>query len=52
MGSVALEIRPEPAEQVREALERALERELAEDTAPSAWWLAGVRESVGGDEED
>ena len=46
-----LEISPPPADDVREVLERALERELTAEPAPSAWWLAGIRESVALDDE-
>ena len=48
-----LEITPAPAEEVRAALVQALERELADAGPPaSAWWSAGVRESVGADDPD
>jgi hypothetical protein len=48
---VPLEIDPSPPDDVREALEQALERELAHETQPgSPWWAAGVRESVGDDD--
>jgi len=42
-----LEIRPEPTPEEREAILRAL-AELAGRPRPSRWWLAGLRESVGG----
>jgi hypothetical protein len=43
-----LEITPEPPEPVRRAIEIALgERDGA---GPSAWWAAGVAESVGADD--
>ena len=42
-----LDWRPEPNPNEREALDRALERLLADrDDARSAWWAEGVRESV------
>ena len=43
-----LEITPEPPQREREAVERALARLLAGERpeARSAWWHAGVRESV------
>ena len=48
-----LEIRPEPSPEERAALLAALQRLLAEEEpGPPAWWLAGVRESVEGDEEE
>lgn len=47
-----LEIRPEPSPEEREALERAFARLLAEpEDGRSAWWAAGVRESVSPEEE-
>ena len=48
---MTVEIRPEPPEDVREALARAVERALADSAAPSEWWLSGLRESVGLDED-
>ena len=45
-----VEIRPEPTPEEREAILRAL-AELDGDSQPSEWWVAGVRESVG-DEDD
>ncbi|MBA2537444.1 MAG: hypothetical protein H0V20_08450 [Actinobacteria bacterium] len=47
------EIRPEPPPDEREALEQALKRLLSpsEGVATSAWWRAGVRESVLDDDE-
>lgn len=48
---MVVQIRPEPPDDVREALERVVERALAEDAAPSEWWLSGIRESVGLDED-
>jgi len=44
---VPLELVPEPPEDVRAALDRLLEWELAREEAPSAWWLAGIEEAVG-----
>jgi hypothetical protein len=46
---MAVEIRPEPTPDEREAILRAL-AELDGDSQPSEWWFAGARESVG--EED
>jgi hypothetical protein len=43
---------PEPSPEEREALERALARVLAEREDPrSAWWRAGVAESVVAEED-
>jgi hypothetical protein len=42
-----VEIVPEPAEPLRDALIRGVARELEAGTiAPSAWWQAGLAESV------
>ena len=44
-----LAIEPEPPEATREAIARALERPPGRPSEPagrSAWWRAGVRESV------
>ena len=47
-----LEWRPEPTAEEREALDEALTRALAERGEPrSAWWRAGVQESVAPDRE-
>jgi hypothetical protein len=49
---VELDWRPEPTPEEREALERALERLLAERADPrSAWWREGVLESVSDEPE-
>jgi len=48
---MAVEITPEPPEDVREALIHALERHLYSGPTPSAWWAAGVRESIEDDED-
>ena len=49
---MALDWRPEPSPEEREALERALAPLLAEETdARSAWWREGVRESLEGEGE-
>jgi hypothetical protein len=46
-AAVKLDWRPEPTPEEREALDRALERALAERDHPrSAWWREGVNESV------
>ncbi len=44
--AVAIEIQPEPPEEIREALTHLLDAELNRRGAPSAWWLEGLRESV------
>jgi hypothetical protein len=44
---MAVEIRPEPTPEEREAILRAL-AELDAKAEPPAWWLAGVREAVDG----
>ncbi len=46
-----MEIRPEPTPEEREAIVRAL-AQLDGSDEPSQWWLAGVRESLGEDDED
>jgi hypothetical protein len=43
---MALEIKPEPTREEREAIVRALADHDA-SPQPSAWWAAGLRESVG-----
>ena len=43
---MAVEIQPEPPEEIREALTRLLDAELDSSATPSAWWLEGLRESV------
>src|SRR5213592_1768511 len=48
--TLELEITPAPPDDLREALERALEQALAGGANPSGWWAAGVRESVGVDD--
>jgi hypothetical protein len=48
---MAVEIRPEPTPDEREAIVRAL-AEIDGDSQRSEWWAAGVRESVSGDEEE
>jgi hypothetical protein len=51
---VQLDWKPEPTPEEREALDRALERGLAErDDHRGAWWREGVHESVSpGDEHE
>jgi hypothetical protein len=44
-----IEITPEPTPEERAAIEAALEQAEA-DEAQSAWWEAGLRESVEDDE--
>jgi hypothetical protein len=46
-----VEIRPEPTPEEREAIVIAL-AQLNGREEPSQWWLAGVRESLGEDDED
>ncbi len=47
-----LDWRPEPTPEEREALDRALERALAEHDHPrGAWWREGVHESVSPEDE-
>ena len=47
-----LDWRPEPTPEEREALDRALERALAErGDGRGAWWREGVQESVSAEEE-
>jgi hypothetical protein len=49
---VDVEIRPEPPEEEREALDEALARLLAEPEDPrSDWWRAGLRETLSPEEE-
>jgi hypothetical protein len=49
---VKLDWRPEPTPEEREALERALERVLAErGDHRGAWWREGVQESVSPEDE-
>jgi hypothetical protein len=48
---MAVEIRPEPTPEEREAILRALAELDGRGEAPSAWWQAGVREAVDGDSE-
>lgn len=51
-GMPELEIWPEPSEEEREALEAALAGLLSSGERPvSAWWQAGIEESVLGLEE-
>ena len=47
-----VEITPEPSAEEREALLRALAGAELPGNPESAWWQAGVRESVEGDDED
>jgi hypothetical protein len=47
---MAVEIRPEPTPEEREAILRAL-AEIDGDSQRSEWWAAGVRESVGEEDE-
>lgn len=48
VAGVELDVRPEPPEEVRAALEAAL---LVDgEQPPSAWWRAGVDEAVDGGE--
>ena len=46
-----MEIKPEPTPEEREAIVRAL-AQLNGHTEQSQWWLAGVRESVGEEQDD
>ena len=48
---MAVEISPEPTPEEREALLAALAAREAAPTA-SAWWTAGIREAVEGEDED
>jgi hypothetical protein len=49
---VDVEIRPEPPEEEREALDEAPARLLAEPEDPrSDWWRAGLRETLSPEEE-
>jgi hypothetical protein len=49
---VKLDWKPEPTPEEREALDRALERVLAErDDHRGAWWREGVQESVAPEDE-
>jgi hypothetical protein len=48
---VQLEITPEPTPEERAALEQAVEHALREESdGPGAWWEAGVREAVEGED--
>ena len=52
MAPMDVEIRPEPPEAEREALDEALARLLAEEADPrSDWWRAGLRETLSPEEE-
>ena len=42
-----LDIRPDPPEDVRAAIEDALRLAAERDDARSAWWRAGVEAAVG-----
>jgi hypothetical protein len=49
---VKLDWKPEPTPEEREALDRALERVLAErDDRRGAWWREGVQESLSPEDE-
>jgi hypothetical protein len=43
---MAVEIQPEPPEEIREALTRLLDAELDRSATPSAWWLEGLHEGI------
>jgi hypothetical protein len=45
-----LEITPEPTPEEREALLQALAAVNGRRDEPPAWWLAGVREAVDGED--
>ncbi len=48
-----VEITPEPTPEERAAILAALERLRAEEAqGPGAWWEAGVRENLDGDEDE
>jgi hypothetical protein len=49
---VSVEIRPEPTPEEREAILRALAALDGRADGSSAWWQAGVRESVEDDDLD
>ena len=49
---VRVEIRPEPTPEEREAILRALAALDGREGGSSAWWQAGVRESVEDDDLD
>ena len=50
-----MEIRPQPSKEERAAIVAAVERLLAEEGARDKrapeWWVAGLRESLEGEEE-
>jgi hypothetical protein len=48
---MAVEIRPEPTPEEREAILRAL-AEADRAAEPPAWWRAGVREAVDGSPDE
>jgi hypothetical protein len=48
---VQIEIRPDPSEGERAAIEVAL-RELAAEVRPAAWWEAGLAENLGEPESE
>lgn len=48
---MGLQIKPEPTPEEREAIRIAL-AQLDGHVGQSRWWLAGVRESLGEDDED
>jgi hypothetical protein len=49
---VNVEITPDPTPEERAAILAALEQlDIEEAGAPGAWWEAGLRESVDGDDE-
>ena len=48
-----LEISPEPTQLEREAIKAALERVMGRvGPRQNLWWLAGLRENLGADDED
>jgi hypothetical protein len=49
---VDIEVTPEPTEEEREALLRALASLNGHAPAPSPWWQAGVLEALGEDPEE
>jgi hypothetical protein len=46
VGGVDVEITPEPTEEERQAILRALEQELEENAAPTPWRAAGLGSSA------
>jgi len=53
LSGVNVEITPEPTPEERAAILAALEQvRAAEARGPGAWWEAGLRESVGDEDDD